>query len=155
MRATRAQEIAVGIFVALGIASLFMLAMRVSNFSGYSGHDQYHVSVYFDNIGGLKARSPVTVSGVRIGRVESISYDEDNLQAKVTLGIDTQHGFLSEDTEASIYTAGLLGEQYIALEPGAEDVMLKDGDEIHHSQSAVVLEELIGQFLVNFSSKSD
>ncbi len=155
MRTTRTQEIAVGIFVALGIASLFMLAMRVSNFSGYSDNEQYHVNVYFDNIGGLKIRSPVTLSGVRIGRVESIGYDKQNLQAKVTLGIDTQYGFLSEDTQASIYTAGLLGEQYVALEPGAEDEVLKDGDDIHHAQSAVVLEELIGQFLVNMSSKSD
>jgi len=153
MRTTRAQEIAVGVFVALGIAALFMLAMRVSNYTTSSNGEQYHVNVYFDNIGGLKTRSPVTLSGVRVGRVESIGYDEDNLQAKVTLGINSQYGFLSEDTQASIYTAGLLGEQYISLEPGAEDVMLKDGDDIQHSQSAVVLEELIGQFLVNFSSK--
>ena len=155
MRTSRAQEIAVGVFVALGIAALFMLAMRVSNYTTSNSGEQYHVNVYFDNIGGLKARSPVTLSGVRVGRVESIGYDEENLQAKVTLGINSQYGFLSEDTQASIYTAGLLGEQYISLEPGAEDVMLKDGDDIHHSQSAVVLEELIGQFLVNLGSKSD
>lgn len=155
MRTTRFQEIAVGAFVALGIAALFMLAMRVSNYTSYSGGEQFHVNVYFDNIGGLKTRSPVTLSGVRIGRVESIGYDENTLQAKVALGIDTQYGFLSEDTQASIYTAGLLGEQYIALEPGAEDEVLKDGDDIHHSQSAMVLEELIGQVLVNLTSKSD
>lgn len=155
MRTTRAQEIAVGAFVALGIAALFMLAMRVSNFSGYSGNEQYHVNVYFDNIGGLKVRSPVTLSGVRVGRVEAIGYDDKSLQAKVSLGIDTQYGFLSEDTQASIYTAGLLGEQYIALEPGAEDEVLKDGGDIIHSQSAMVLEELIGQVLVNLTSKSD
>jgi phospholipid/cholesterol/gamma-HCH transport system substrate-binding protein len=155
MRTTRTQEVAVGIFVALGIAALFMLAMRVSNYTSYTNSEQFHVNVYFDNIGGLKARSPVTLSGVRVGRVESIGYDEDSLQAKVILGIGTQYGFLSEDTQASIYTAGLLGEQYIALEPGAEDEVLKDGDDIHHSQSAMVLEELIGQVLVNLTSKSD
>jgi len=155
MRTTRAQEIAVGIFVALGIVALFMLAMRVSNYTTSINGERYHVNVYFDNIGGLKTRSPVTLSGVRVGRVESIGYDEQNLQAKVVLGIDAQYGFLSVDTQASIYTAGLLGEQYVALEPGAEDEVLKDGDDIHHSQSAMVLEELIGQVLVNLTSKSD
>jgi phospholipid/cholesterol/gamma-HCH transport system substrate-binding protein len=155
MRTSRAQEIAVGTFAALGIAALFFMAMRVSNFSSYSGNDQYHLNVYFENIGGLKVRSPVTLSGVRVGRVESIGYDEESLQAKVTLGVDSQYGFLSEDTQASIYTAGLLGEQYIALEPGAEDVVLKDGDDIRHSQSAMVLEELIGQVLVSLTSKSE
>jgi len=155
MRTSRAQEIAVGTFAALGIAALFFMAMRVSNFSSYSSNDQYHLNVYFENIGGLKVRSPVTLSGVRIGRVESIGYDEESLQAKVILGVDSQYSFLSEDTQASIYTAGLLGEQYIALEPGAEDVVLKDGDDIQHSQSAMVLEELIGQVLVSLTSKSE
>jgi len=140
------------VFVALGIAALFMLATRVSNFSSYSNGGQYHVIVYFDNIGGLKVRSPVTMSGVKIGRVSAIGYDPDNLQAKVELAIDAKYDFLTTDTQASIYTAGLLGEQYVSLEPGAEDEMLKDGDEIIHSQSAVVLEELIGQFMVKMTS---
>ncbi len=153
MRTTRTQEIWVGFFVALGIAALFMLATRVSNFSSYSGGDQYHIYVYFDNIGGLKVRSPVTLSGVRVGRVSAISYDPENLQAKVQLAIDSNIDFLTTDTQASIYTAGLLGEQYVSLEPGAEEETLKDGDEIIHSQSAVVLEELIGQFMVKMTSK--
>ncbi len=142
-----------GIFVALGMLALFVLALRVSNYSSYTNSDQYHVYVYFENIGGLKVRSPVTLSGVTVGRVTDIGYDKENLQARVELGIDTQYDFLSVDTAASIYTAGLLGEQYIALEPGAEEETLKDGDEIIHSQSAMVLEELIGQFLVKMSSK--
>ncbi len=153
MRTTRTQEIWVGIFVALGMLALFALALRVSNYSSYTNSDQYHVYVYFENIGGLKVRSPVTLSGVTVGRVTDIGYDRENLQARVELGIDTQYDFLSVDTAASIYTAGLLGEQYIALEPGAEEETLKDGDEIIHSQSAMVLEELIGQFLVKMSSK--
>lgn len=154
MRATRVQEIWVGLFVALGIAALFMLATRVSNFSSYSNGDQDHITVYFDNIGGLKVRSPVTMSGVRVGRVSAIGYDPENLQARVELAIDSQYmKILTTDTVASIYTAGLLGEQYISLEPGAEDEMLSDGGEIMHSQSAVVLEELIGQFMVKMTSK--
>ncbi|HGG59356.1 MAG TPA: outer membrane lipid asymmetry maintenance protein MlaD [Gammaproteobacteria bacterium] len=154
MRATRVQEIWVGLFVALGIAALFMLATRVSNFSSYSNGDQDHITVYFDNIGGLKVRSPVTMSGVRVGRVSAIGYDPENLQARVELAIDSQYmKILTTDTVASIYTAGLLGEQYISLEPGAEDEMLSDGGVIMHSQSAVVLEELIGQFMVKMTSK--
>ncbi|CAG0907389.1 unnamed protein product, partial [Cyprideis torosa] len=103
----------------------------------------YRVELYFDNIGGLKVRSPVTVSGVRIGRVAAITYDSTQYRAKVTLDIDSQYNFLSTDTQASIYTAGLLGEQYVALEPGAEDAVLKNGATIRHTQSAMVLEELI------------
>ncbi len=152
MRSTRAQEIWVGVFVALGMAALFMLAMRVSNFSTYQENSVYRVYVYFDNIGGLKVRSPVTLSGVKIGRVEAIGYDPQALRAKVTLAINTSYDFLSEDTSASIYTAGLLGEQYIALEPGAEDKNLTDGGVIRHAQSALVLEELIGKVLVNLTS---
>jgi len=153
MRTTRTQEIWVGLFVAMGIAALFVLALRVSNYSTYTNSNQYHVNVYFENIGGLKVRSPVTLSGVTVGRVTNIDYDPENLEAKVKLGIDEKYNFLSIDTSASIYTAGLLGEQYVALEPGAEDETLKDGDDIQHSQSAMVLEELIGQFLVKMTSK--
>ncbi len=153
MRASRAQEIWVGIFVAAGIAALFMLALSVSNYTSYTKGGQYHVIVYFDNIGGLKIRAPVTLSGVTIGRVADIGYDKEKYQAKVVLGIDDAYPILTEDTQASIYTAGLLGEQYVALELGAEDQTLKDGDRIYHSQSALVLEELIGQFLVKLTSK--
>ena len=153
MKTTRTQEIWVGVFVALGFAALFMLAMKMSNYASYQATDVYRVNVLFENIGGLKPRSPVTASGVRVGRVESIEYDEDELQAKVVLAIQNNYNFFSEDTQASIYTAGLLGEQYIALELGAEDENLKDGDTIRHSQSALVLEELVGQVLVNLTSK--
>ena len=155
MKTTRAQEIWVGIFVALGFAALFMLAMKMSNYASYRATDVYRVTVMFENIGGLKSRSPVTASGVRVGRVESIDYDADELQARVVLALEKSYDFFSEDTQASIYTAGLLGEQYIALEPGAEDEALKDGGRIRHSQSALVLEELVGQVLVNLTSKDE
>jgi phospholipid/cholesterol/gamma-HCH transport system substrate-binding protein len=154
MKTTRTQEIWVGIFVAIGFAALFMLAMKMSNFASYRAKDVYRVTVMFENIGGLKTRAPVTASGVRVGRVESIAYDSEELQARVVLAIERAFDFFSEDTQASIYTAGLLGEQYIALEPCAEDETLKDGGRIRHSQSALVLEELVGQVLVNLTSNN-
>lgn len=153
MRTSRTQEIWVGILVALGMAALFMLALKVSNFSSFSQSSTYSVQLYFDNIGGLKVRSPVTMSGVKVGRVAAIGYDPDQYRAKVTLDIDSVYDFLSSDTQASIYTAGLLGEQYVALEPGAEEAVLKQGDTIRHTQSAMVLEELIGKVLVSLTSK--
>lgn len=153
MRTSRTQEIWVGIFVALGLAALFMLALKVSNFSSFSQTSTYGVQLYFDNIGGLKVRSPVTMSGVRVGRVSSIAYDPEQYRAKVSLEIDSTYDFLSSDTQASIYTAGLLGEQYVALEPGAEDAVLTEGDTIRHTQSAMVLEELIGKVMVSLTSK--
>lgn len=155
MKTTRTQEVWVGIFVAMGFAALFMLAMKMSNYASYRATDVYRVTVMFENIGGLKPRSAVTASGVRVGRVESIAYDPQELQARVVLAIEKNYDFFSEDTQASIYTAGLLGEQYIALEPGAEDANLKEGDLIRHSQSALVLEELVGQVLVNLTSKDE
>ncbi|MFW5452567.1 outer membrane lipid asymmetry maintenance protein MlaD [Thioalkalivibrio sulfidiphilus] len=149
---TRTIEIAVGIFVALGLAGLFMLAMQVSNISEYRNTDGYTVSAYFTNIGGLKVRAPVTVSGVRVGRVTAIRYDPERFQARVEMTISAAHDYLPADTQASIYTAGLLGEQYIALEPGGEDDVLVDGSEIYYTQSALVLEEIIGRILVNLTT---
>lgn len=152
MRTTRSQEVWVGLFVVLGVITLFALAMKMSNLSSYKAREVYRVEVFFENIGGLRERAPVTVSGVRVGRVESIAYDPEEFQARVVLALDQQHDYFSIDSAASIYTAGLLGEQYIALEQGAEDRVLKDGDRIRHSQSAMVLEELVGQVLVNLTS---
>jgi len=149
-------EILVGVFVALGLGALFVLAMKVSNlgdFGGLGGSDGYHVQARFENIGGLKVKAPVTVSGVRVGRVTDIRYDSREFNAVVTMTIAPEYNAFPIDTSASIYTAGLLGEQYIALEPGAEEDVLKDGDVIEHTQSALVLENIIGQFLVNMTSK--
>ena len=149
---TRFMEIMVGAFVAVGCAALFMLAMKVSNLSTLSSKDGYHLTAYFENIGGLKVRSPITVSGVKIGQVTGIVFDPQRLKAKVTLQIDLSHNYFSSDTAASIYTAGLLGEQYIALEPGAEDDTLKDGDVVEFTQSALVLEEIVSKFISKVAS---
>lgn len=149
---TRFMEITVGLFVVTGGAALFVLAMNVSNFGSLSSKEGYFLTAYFENIGGLKERSAITVSGVRVGQVSDIVFDPQRLQAKVTLRVDHKHDYFTTDTAASIYTAGLLGEQYIALEPGAEDDTLTDGDEIEFTQSAVVLEEIISKFISNASS---
>lgn len=154
MITTRKIEIMVGVFVAIGFAALFMLAMRVSNLSGFSQNSGgYQVEAYFENIGGLKARAPVTISGVRIGRVSDVQYDRQRFQAKVTMMIGAQYDYLPQDTSASIYTAGLLGEQYIALEPGADTAVLKNKDVVHFTQSAVVLEELISKVISSLTTK--
>jgi phospholipid/cholesterol/gamma-HCH transport system substrate-binding protein len=144
---TRMMEIWVGVFVAAGLASLFMLAMRVSNLSGLDSQDGYKVTASFENIGGLKVRSPVSASGVRVGQVSDIRYDNGTYRAEVVLQIGSQYNQFPTDTSASIFTAGLLGEQYISLAPGAEEEMLKEGDTITLTESAIVLERLIGQFL--------
>ncbi len=149
---TRFIETMVGLFVVLGILALFMLAMKVSNLSGLSKNEGYEVSAYFENIGGLKVRSPVTVSGVRVGQVTEIVYDADRYEALVRMRIDANHDYFPIDTTASIYTAGLLGEQYIALEPGAEEDVLTTGGTIEFTQSALVLEEIIGKIVVKLTS---
>ena len=145
--ASRSVEIIVGVFVALGLAALFVLAMKVSNLSTLQRGQGYEVTAYFNNVGGLKERAPVSASGVTIGRVVGITYDPKTFMAKVTMEIQQQYDQFPVDTSASIYTSGLLGEQYIALAPGAETETLADGSSIHQTQSAVVLEELISQFL--------
>ncbi|ABA59231.1 outer membrane lipid asymmetry maintenance protein MlaD [Nitrosococcus oceani] len=147
MRQSRTVELVVGLFVAAGLVAFFMLAMRVSNLSLVAQENTYSVVAEFQNIGGLKVRSPVTLAGVTIGRVVSIQIDPQTYGAQVRMHIEAQYDYLPEDTSASIYTSGLLGEQYIALEPGGAEAYLKEGGEITLTQSALVLEELIGQFL--------
>jgi phospholipid/cholesterol/gamma-HCH transport system substrate-binding protein len=144
---TRTIEIMVGLFVAVGIAALFMLAMKVSNLATYGGDDGYTITASFDNIGGLKVRSLVSASGVRVGQVTSIEYDSNGYEARVSMSIDPQYDKFPVDTAASIMTSGLLGEQYVGLQPGAEEEYLKAGSEIELTQSALVLEQIIGQFL--------
>lgn len=144
---TRITEIWVGIFVAAGMAALFMLAMKVSNLSTYSNDEGYEITARFEDISGLKVRSPVTMSGVRIGRVKSIEFDNQALQAVVVMRIDGQHNTLPKDSSASIYTAGLLGEKYVGLEAGGDENSLKQGDVVKLTQDSLVLEKLIGQFV--------
>lgn len=152
MKNTRTLELLVGLFVAAGMGALFMLAMSVSNLASYGGGDGYTVKARFDNIGGLKVRSPVAASGVRIGRVTDIQYDVEGFEALVSMSIEPKYNAFPIDTSASILTSGLLGEQYIGLEPGAEEEYLTQGSEIDITQSALVLEQIIGQFLY---SKAD
>jgi len=149
----RVIEIIVGMFVALGIAALFMLAMKVSNLSSFGADDGYTLNARFENIGGLKVMSPVSVGGVRIGRVVSIDFDQQRYEAVVTMLISSDYSRLPKDTSASIFTAGLLGEQYVNLEPGGEETYLKDGDGIQLTQSSLVMEQVIGQFLFSKASE--
>lgn len=148
----KSTEITVGMFVAAGLAALFVLAMKVSNFTEFNDDAGYQVIAEFENIGGLKVRSPVTMAGVRVGRVSNISLNAETYNAQVTLSISADFDNIPTDTAASIYTAGLLGEQYIGLEVGAEDEFLQDGDVIDLTQPALVLEKMISQFLF---SKAD
>jgi len=136
----------VGLFVCAGIGALLVLALKVGNMSGLSVADTYRVFAEFDNIGGLKPRAPVKSAGVVVGRVADVSFDNQSFRALVTLNIDKRYQF-PKDSSASILTAGLLGEQYIGMDGGGDDHLLKDGDRLIITQSAVVLEKIIGQFL--------
>ncbi|CAK0768500.1 intermembrane phospholipid transport system, substrate binding protein MlaD [Gammaproteobacteria bacterium] len=155
MRQQRSLEIAVGGFMALGLAALFMLAMRVSNLSALGTEEGYDLTARFQNIGGLKERSPVSVAGVRVGRVTKIDFDGKTYEAVVRMHIAARYNTLPKDTSASILTSGLLGEQYVGLDPGGDMVPLKNGDEIRLSQSALVLERFIGQLLYNKAQETD
>lgn len=146
---SRPVEVAVGLLVLLGFAALLFLALRVSSPVLLDASETYEVTAAFNNIGGLTRRSPVKIGGVRIGQVTDIGYDSDRFQAIVTMELDARYDNLPTDTSASILTSGLLGEQYIGLEPGAALDSLSDGGEITLTQSALVLEDLIGQFLYN------
>jgi len=151
MNARQLMEIAVGFFVLAGIAALVMLAFKVSGLRDvYNTEQGYEVTASFDNIGGLKVRSRVTVAGVNIGRVRSIDLDEATYRARVALFIKNSVK-LPSDSEASVLTSGLIGDNYISLDPGAEEQMLKAGDTIQETHSAIILERLIGQFLFNKS----
>ncbi len=145
-------ELMVGLFVLAGILALAALALRIGNLGGISVSDGYAVTARFDNIGGLKVRSPVKLGGVLIGRVTAIGLDEEDFRALVTMRIAKKYNKLPDDSSVAVNTAGLLGEQYLSLEPGGDDEVLKNGDEITITQSALVLEDLIGKFMF---SKAD
>jgi phospholipid/cholesterol/gamma-HCH transport system substrate-binding protein len=139
----------VGIFVLAGIIALMVLALKVGNASTtFKTGDTYRIHAQFENIGGLKPRAPVKSAGVVVGRVDDIQFDTKSFRARVILNIDGRYQF-PKDTSVSILTSGLLGEQYVGLEAGGDEAMLKDGDTVQLTQSAVVLEKLIGQFLYN------
>jgi phospholipid/cholesterol/gamma-HCH transport system substrate-binding protein len=138
----------VGVFVAAGFGALLFLALRVGNLAAFSTAQTYQVHARFANIGGLKLRAPVKSAGVVVGRVADIRFDSDTYQAVVSMNLEANYVFPS-DTSAKILTSGLLGEQYIGLEAGGDGTMLKNGDRLRLTQSAVVLENLISQFLFN------
>ena len=153
MMHSRSVQIWVGLFVVAGMAALLMLSMKVSNISAFTETEGFKVTASFENIGGLKVRSPVTMAGVVVGRVANIGFDRESYEAVVTLNIQDQYDNIPEDSSASIFTAGLLGEQYIGLEAGGAEAVLKAGSELELTQSAVVLEQIIGQFLVSQADK--
>jgi len=148
-------EIWVGAFVLMSILALVMIAFQVSNFSAFKEKPSYHVHALFDNIGGLKVRAPVKMSGVVIGRVTDITVDPRSFKARVNMKIDETYNDLPLDSSASILTSGLLGDQYVGIDIGGDTDVLKNGDDIELTQSALVLENLISQFLVKFSDSGD
>ena len=136
----------VGIFVAIGFGAILFLALKVGNLLTLDRTQGYRIEAEFDNIGGLKLRAPVKVAGVLVGRVENVRLNPKTYEALVTLRVDNQYSF-SRDTIASINTSGLLGEVYVGLDAGGDSVMLKDGERITKTQSALIMEKLISQFL--------
>ena len=144
----------VGLFVALGIIAIAFMALRVANQSTLSQGTTYEVVAYFHNIGGLKVRAPIKSAGVTIGRVTGIDLDSSTYQAKVTLAVGSDYQF-SSDSSAGIFTSGLLGEQYVNLEPGGDTEMLQAGDTISFTSSALVLENLIGKLVTGMSATGE
>ncbi|MFM8700681.1 MAG: outer membrane lipid asymmetry maintenance protein MlaD [Hyphomicrobiales bacterium] len=141
-------DLAVGFFVAIGVLALVFLALKVGNLINFSMSEGYRLETRFDNIGGLKVRAPVKSAGVVVGRIETIQLDPETYEAVIDLRIEPEYRF-TKDTIASVLTSGLLGEQYIGLESGGEAEFLKNGERVMKTQSAVILEKLIGQFLFN------
>ena len=142
----------VGLFVMAGIGTLLILGLKVGNLTDFQPEGSYRLTGNFENIGGLKVRAPVKSAGVVVGRVTDIQFDTKTYDAVVTMKVDTRYQF-PEDTFASILTSGLLGEQYVGLLPGGDDDMLKDGEKIMKTNSAIVLEDMIGRFLFNKASE--
>lgn len=158
MRQTIKYEFWVGLFLLLGAAALVFMGLKVANVQGFNQEKSYQVTATFDNIGGLKVRAPLKVGGVVIGRVTSISLDEQTYLPKVTIAINESYNEIPDNSSLSIKTSGLLGEQYIALSVGFDDgetLMLKEGSKIVDTKSAMVLEDLIGQFLYGDKDKKE
>jgi len=153
MQQTRSVELGTGLFVLLGMAALFFLTTQTTGSDNFSGNDAYTVTARFENVGSLKDRAPVAMSGVTIGRVTEVRFDPEALDAEVTFVIDSRHDQIPDDSDASILTAGLLGSQYIGLQAGGSEFYLEEGSEIQFTQSAIVIENLISKYL--FSNDSD
>ena len=156
MRKERLVEIAVGLFMLAGMAALVMLALRVSGLTSYKAQQSFQVAAHFTNVGGLKPRAAVTIAGVKVGQVMNIRLDSETFKAVVTMAVDKNNNTLPVDSTASILTLGLLGANYISLTPGFEEDYLADGDTIDITNPAIILENLIGQFLYSTGgSKKD
>lgn len=154
MQQTRSVELGTGLFVLLGLAALFFLVTQTTGSNAFSDSDAYTVTARFENVGSLKDRAPVAMSGVTIGRVTSVTFDPVALNAVVTFMIDGKYDQIPEDSDASILTAGLLGSQYIGIQPGGSDIYLENGSEIQFTQSAIVIENLISKYLFNQGADS-
>jgi phospholipid/cholesterol/gamma-HCH transport system substrate-binding protein len=150
---TRTMEIGVGLFLLAGLLALLLLALRVSGLTVADSADTYKLYANFDNAAGLTVRAKVTMAGVIIGKVSAIDLDHDSYTGRVTMDVQKRVDNLPEDSTASILTAGLLGEKYIGISVGGDEATLKDGGIIHDTQSALVLEDLIGKFLLNTVNK--
>ncbi len=155
MQQTRSVELGTGLFVLLGFAALFFLTTQTTGSENFTGSEVYTVTARFENVGSLKDRAPVAMSGVTIGRVTDVRFDPGRLDAEVTFVIDSQYDQIPDDSDASILTAGLLGSQYIGLQPGGSDLFLEDGSEIQFTQSAIVLENLISKYLFSAGGDSE
>ena len=149
MQQTRSVELGTGLFVLLGMAALFFLTTQTTGSDNFSGNDAYAVTARFENVGSLKDRAPVAMSGVTIGRVTEVRFDPEALNAEVTFVIDSRYDQIPDDSDASILTAGLLGSQYIGLQAGGSEFYLEEGSEIQFTQSAIVIENLISKYLFN------
>lgn len=149
MQHSKTQDTLVGLFVATGIAALFYMALQVSNLGSYTSDDSYTVIARFQNSGGLKVKSAVSIAGVRIGRVSNITLDHNSHESVVEMSIESKYNNIPTDSGASIYTAGLLGEQYISIDPGSSEDFLKNKSTLDITSSAIVLEEMIGKFMLN------
>ena len=152
MQQTRTVELGTGLFALLGMGALFFLTTQTTGGDDFSADETFEVTARFENVGSLRARAPVAMSGVTIGRVTGIQFDPDSLNAIVAFDIDGRYDQIPDDSDASILTAGLLGSQYIGLQAGGSDIYLEEGSEILFTQSAIVLENLIGKFLVRGGS---
>ena len=158
MRQTIKYEFWVGLFLLLGIAALVFMGLKVANIQGFNETKSYHITATFENIGGLKVRAPLKVGGVVVGRVTNISLDEKTYLPQVTIAVNEEFNQIPDNSSLSIKTSGLLGEQYIALSVGFDDgetEMLKEGSKVADTKSAMVLEDLIGQFLYGDKNKKD
>lgn len=155
MQQTRTMELGTGLFAVLGIGALFFLTTQTTGSDDFNVDDTFEVSARFDNVGSLKVRAPVSMSGVTIGRVTDVVFDTESLEAVVTFVIDSRYDTIPDDSDASILTAGLLGSQYVGLQAGGSEFSLEDGSEILFTQSAVILENIIGKFLIGGSGGDD